>query len=170
VATYVVPYRQGGKTRLGDPHLADAMMFDVVDACRGTGPSGVHVVRGGGGQGVAVARALARLLGPVTIVNADLPCATPEELEALTAAAPALVAAVDGTTNALAVRDAADFVPLYGAGSAERYERALGASQLELAGLANDVDTWVDLERIRDRVGTHTRRCLGARRRLRATA
>jgi len=83
VATFVVPYREGGKTRLGDPHLADAMMFDVVDACKATGSADVLVVRDGGGQGAAVAAALVRLRGPVTIVNADLPCATAEELAAL---------------------------------------------------------------------------------------
>jgi 2-phospho-L-lactate guanylyltransferase (CobY/MobA/RfbA family) len=163
VATYVVPYREGGKTRLGDPHLAEAMMFDVVDACKATRPDDVLVVRSGGGQGTAVAAALAGLRGPVTIVNADVPCTTAEELAALTAAAPALVAAADGTTNALAVLDAADFAPLYGPGSAERYERALGASRLRLDGLTNDVDTWDDLERVRERVGPHTRRRLGAR-------
>jgi 2-phospho-L-lactate guanylyltransferase (CobY/MobA/RfbA family) len=161
VATYVVPYRKGGKTRLGDPHLADAMMLDVVDACNAAGADTVQVVGEGGGQGPAVAAALARLSGPVTVINADLPCATAAELAELTAAAPALVAAADGTTNALALRDAADFVPLYGPGSAERYERALGARRLELEGLTNDVDTTDDLERARNRVGRHTRRHLG---------
>ena len=161
MATYVVPYREGGKTRLGDPHLADAMMFDVVDTCKATGTE-VLVVRDAGGQGPAVAAALTGLRGPVTIVNADLPCATADELVALTVAAPALVAAADGTTNAVAVRDCADFVPLYGPGSAERYERVLRARLLELDGLANDVDTWDDLERVRDLVGPHTRCYLGA--------
>jgi 2-phospho-L-lactate guanylyltransferase (CobY/MobA/RfbA family) len=162
VATYVVPYREGGKTRLGDPQLADAMMFDVVEACNATASSDVLVVRDGGGQGEAVARALSGLHGPVTIVNADLPCTTAAELEALSAAAPALVAAADGTTNALAVRDAGDFAPLYGPGSAERYERVLAARRLELDGLVGDVDTWDDLERVRERVGAHTRRYLSA--------
>jgi 2-phospho-L-lactate guanylyltransferase (CobY/MobA/RfbA family) len=73
-----------------------------------------------------------------------------------------LVAAPDGTTNALALRYAADFVPLYGPGSAERYERALAARRLELDGLVNDVDTAEDLARVRDRVGARTRRYLGA--------
>jgi 2-phospho-L-lactate guanylyltransferase (CobY/MobA/RfbA family) len=163
VATYVVPYRQGGKTRLGDPRLADAMMFDVVAACKAAAPGeDVLVIRGGGGQGVALAGALARLHGPVTIVNADLPGASPEELAELTGSAPALVAAPDGTTNALALRDAADFVPLYGPGSAERYERALAARRLELDGLVDYVDTVEDLARVRDRVGARTRRYLGA--------
>jgi 2-phospho-L-lactate guanylyltransferase (CobY/MobA/RfbA family) len=110
-----------------------------------------------GGQGAALAAALAELEGPVTIVNSDLPCATAAELAELTAAAPALVAADDGTTNALALEDASDFEPLYGDGSAARFESRLGAKRLDLPGLRDDVDTWEDLERVRPRVGQHTR-------------
>lgn len=160
MATYVIPYRTGGKTRLGDANLADAMMCDVVAACKAAGADDLVIVRAGGGQGEAVADALHGRSGPVTIINADLPCATAAQLRALTAAAPALVAADDGTTNALALRDAADFVPLYGPGSAARYSSALGACALDLPGLANDVDTWSDLERMRERVGAHTKRYL----------
>jgi 2-phospho-L-lactate guanylyltransferase (CobY/MobA/RfbA family) len=94
-------------------------------------------------------------------VNSDLPCVTAAELEELTSAAPALVAAPDGTTNALALRDARDFQPLYGFGSAARFEARLGARRLELPGLRDDVDTWEDLERVRERVGMHTREYLG---------
>ena len=86
---------------------------------------------------------------------------TAAELEQLTAAAPAIVAADDGTTNALALRDARDFEPLYGAGSASRFEERLGARRLDLPGLRDDVDTWDDLERVRDRVGANTRAYLG---------
>ena len=75
----------------------------------------------------------------------------------MTAAAPAIVAAADGTTNALALRDAADFEPLYGPGSAARFREQLAAVELDLAGLRDDVDTWDDLERVRDRVGKNTR-------------
>src|SRR5919201_2426496 len=76
----------------------------------------------GGGQGAAVSAALERLdPGVILIVNADLPCATPADLRALLAAAPALVAARDGTTNALALLTAAAFAPLYGLGSADRF-------------------------------------------------
>jgi 2-phospho-L-lactate guanylyltransferase (CobY/MobA/RfbA family) len=110
-----------------------------------------------GGQGQAVAAALEGLSGPVAIVNSDLPCAQPGELEQLLAAAPALVAARDGTTNALALADARDFEPLYGIGSASRFRDVLGAEPLDLPGLRDDVDTREDLERILARAGRHTR-------------
>jgi 2-phospho-L-lactate guanylyltransferase (CobY/MobA/RfbA family) len=152
MTTFVIPYRVGGKTRLGDPKLALAMLDDVRAAA-----GQALVVDAPGGQGAAVAAALARLEGPVTILNSDLPCVTPGEIDQLTAAAPALVAAADGTTNALALRAAGDFRPLYGAGSAERFEQTLAALRLDLPGLCDDVDTWDDLERVRDRVGRHTR-------------
>src|SRR5919204_1491207 len=152
MATFVIPHRVNGKTRLGDSRLAQAMLDDVKDAA-----AGAVLVDAAGGQGPALAAALADLHGPVTIVNSDLPCVTSAELEELSAAAPALVAADDGTTNALALRDARDFEPLYGAGSAARFEQRLGARRLELPGLRDDVDTWDDLERVRERVGRHTR-------------
>jgi 2-phospho-L-lactate guanylyltransferase (CobY/MobA/RfbA family) len=152
MATFVIPYRPGGKTRLGDSELAVAMLADVREAA-----GGAVVVETPGGQGVALAAALVDLSGPVTILNSDLPCIERGEIEQLTAAAPAIVAAADGTTNALALRDAADFEPLYGPGSAARFEASLGATRLDLPGLRDDVDTWEDLERVRDRVGRHTR-------------
>ena len=104
-----------------------------------------------------LAAALAQLRGPVTILNGDLPCVAAGDIEELTEAAPAIVAAPDGTTNALALRDAGDFQPLYGPGSAGRFEEQLAAVRLDLPGLRDDVDTWDDLERLRDRVGRHTR-------------
>jgi 2-phospho-L-lactate guanylyltransferase (CobY/MobA/RfbA family) len=152
MATFAIPYRVGGKTRLGDAKLAAAMFADVRTAA-----GDPLVVDAPGGQNHAVAQALATLSGPVTIVNSDLPCVTHAELAQLAAAAPALVAADDGTTNALALRDAADFQPLYGPGSAARFEENLGAMRLELPGIRDDVDTWDDLERVRERVGLHTR-------------
>jgi 2-phospho-L-lactate guanylyltransferase (CobY/MobA/RfbA family) len=152
MATLVIPYRSGGKTRLGDPQLALAMLEDVREAA-----GEALIVDGPGGQGTALAAALAQLRGPVTILNSDLPCVAPDEIEQLTAAAPAIVAAPDGTTNALALRDAGDFQPLYGAGSAARFEEKLAATRLDLPGLRDDVDTWDDLERLRGRVGRHTR-------------
>src|ERR671934_223812 len=60
------------------------------------------------GQGPAVEAALRRLepVGPVLVVNADLPCVQPDDLRALLAALPpagiAVAPAADGTTNALA--------------------------------------------------------------------
>jgi 2-phospho-L-lactate guanylyltransferase (CobY/MobA/RfbA family) len=152
MATFVIPFRVNGKTRLGDRELAQAMLADVQAAV-----GEAIVVDGPGGLGAAVAAALAEVTGPVTIVNSDLPCATAAELAELTSAAPALVAAGDGTTNALALRDARDFEPLYGEGSAARFQQQLGAKRLELPGLRDDVDTWADLERVRERVGRHTR-------------
>ena len=152
MATFVIPFSANGKTRLGDRQLAHAMLADVQEAA-----ADALVVDRPGGQGEALAAALAGVKGPVTIVNSDLPCVTAAELRQLSAAAPALVAADDGTTNALALRDARDFEPLYGAGSASRFEERLGAKRLDLPGLRDDVDTWDDLERVRDRVGKHTR-------------
>jgi 2-phospho-L-lactate guanylyltransferase (CobY/MobA/RfbA family) len=161
VAAFVIPYRTDGKTRLGDPQLALAMLSDVTDAVNEIAAE-AFVVDGPGGQGIAVAGALAALRGPVTIVNSDLPCVTGAEIEELTAAAPAIVAAPDGTTNALALRDVADFEPLYGPGSAARFQQHLAAVQLDLPGLRDDVDTWEDLERVRERVGKNTRGYLEA--------
>jgi len=163
VATYLIPYRSVGKTRLGDPELADAMMSDVVEACRAADAEDVVVVGTPGGQGEAIRVALFERSGPVTIVNSDLPCATPEELKRLSDSAPAIVPAPDGTTNAIALRDARQFVPLYGPGSADRYRQALAADPLDLPGLRDDVDTWDDLDRVRTRVGPHTRRYLEGR-------
>jgi 2-phospho-L-lactate guanylyltransferase (CobY/MobA/RfbA family) len=159
---FVVPYKPLGKTRLGDPELAEAMCRDVIVACKRLGD--VVLADAAGGQGGAVSAALAQIPeGAVAIVNADLPCVTTAELEQLFASAPAIVAARDGTTNAIALRDRDDFRRLYGAGSADRFERALGAARLELTGLVDDVDTWEDLMRVADRVGPNTRGALEVR-------
>ena len=152
--TFVIPFKLSGKTRLGNPEIAWAMFLDVRSVCEQVGE--VIVCDAPVGQGEAVAATLAPLDGPVAIVNADLPCVTPYELEELFASAPALVAAADGTTNALALADAQDFRPLYGAGSAERF----GLKQLELTGLSEDVDTWEDLKRLAPFVGPNTRSAL----------
>jgi len=159
--TFVVPYRLNGKSRLGDPEIARAMLEDVCAACAPLGE--VLVCDAPGGQGQALAAFLEDVSGPVVIVNADVPCVRTDELEALVAAAPALVPAPDGTTNALSLPDARDFVPLYGPGSASRYVANLGARALDLAGLRDDVDTWDDLVRVGERVGPSTRRQLKAR-------
>src|SRR6476469_8968091 len=130
MATFVIPFRVNGKTRLGDQRLARAMLADVQAAA-----GDALVVDGPGGQGTAIAEALVELSGPITIVNSDVPCVTASELAELTAAAPALVAAADGTTNAISLRDARDFEPLYGEDSAARFKRRLGARRLHLPGL-----------------------------------
>jgi 2-phospho-L-lactate guanylyltransferase (CobY/MobA/RfbA family) len=148
---FVVPFRVDGKTRLGDPEIALAMFMDVRAACEQVGD--VVVCDAPGGQGPALAATLAGLEGPVTIVNADLPCVRPYELTELSEAAPALVAAPDGTTNALALTDARDFRPLYGPGSAQRF----GLRRLDLRGLREDVDTPEDLVRLAQYVGPKTR-------------
>jgi 2-phospho-L-lactate guanylyltransferase (CobY/MobA/RfbA family) len=151
MATFVVPFKPDGKTRLGDSELAWAMFLDVRAACEQVGE--VRICDAPGGQGAAVAALLATLEGPVAIVNADVPCVTPYELQELVDSTPALVAARDGTTNALALADASDFRPLYGPGSAARF----GLKQLDLPGMREDVDTWDDLMRLAPHVGVNTR-------------
>jgi 2-phospho-L-lactate guanylyltransferase (CobY/MobA/RfbA family) len=123
------------------------------------------------GQGAAVEAGLAAasaagLPAPNLVVNADLPCADPRDLLALAGAVSgdglALVAAADGTTNALAFADASLFAPVYGPGSAERFA-ALGPSTvLDAPNLVDDVDTLDDLARLNGRLGEHTRRVLAA--------
>lgn len=156
MARYVIPFRPNGKTRLGDTRLAVCMAEDVIAAAARVSDDPV-IADKLGGLGEAVSAALTTIRGPVTIVNGDCPSVTSEELEELTANAPALVAARDGTTNAIALADAKDFASLYGPGSADRFEAHLGARRLDLHGLRDDVDTWEDLERVRDRLGRHTR-------------
>src|SRR3954467_4615249 len=151
MALFVIPFRYDGKTRLADQQIALAMFMDVRAACEQVGD--VVVCDAPGGQGPALAATLATLEGPVAIVNGDLPCVTPHELIELVEAAPALVAAPDGTTNALALADARDFRPLYGPGSAERF----GLRRLDLRGLLEDVDTRDDLVRLAPYVGPNTR-------------
>jgi len=53
----------------------------------------------------------------------------------------ALVAAPDGTTNAIAACPPTAFTPSYGPGSAARH----GGTQLRLAGIERDIDTPRDL-------------------------
>jgi 2-phospho-L-lactate guanylyltransferase (CobY/MobA/RfbA family) len=164
MTTLVIPFRAlDAKRRLGPNRekLAGAMLEDVADACRLVAPT--IVADAPGGQGAAVAAVLRRVEGPVGVVNADLPCITADDVAALLDAAPALVPALDGTTNALALTDATAFRPLYGPGSAERFA-SLGLRVLELPNLVDDVDTLADLERVAARVGRATRAVLEAQR------
>ena len=70
------------------------------------------------------------------VVNADLPCATPEALRRLAAAGLALVEARDGTTNALSLPDPRLFAPLYGPASADRFRAHAPFSTIRMsAGL-----------------------------------
>lgn len=188
MATVVVPFRgTDPKRRLDhvsehDRHrLADAMLADVLQAATAVGavfvvspeelalPDGVtYVADRHRGQGAAVRAGLDAALSagapaPYLVVNADLPCATARDLLALAGAVPhgglALVAAADGTTNALAF--AGDlFEPCYGPGSADRFA-ALGPSfRVEAPNLVDDVDTLADLSRLAPRLGTHSRHVL----------
>jgi 2-phospho-L-lactate guanylyltransferase (CobY/MobA/RfbA family) len=156
----VVPFRATGKTRLPlelRAELAEAMLRDVVEAALGVG--GVLVVTDdpgavpdgaarlpdpGGGQGAAVAAGLALAHGPALVVNADVPCATEVALRRLTETGAALVAAADGTTNALSLPDPGRFRDLYGPGSASRFA-ALGLERVAIPELEHDVDTLADL-------------------------
>ncbi|HWE81577.1 MAG TPA: NTP transferase domain-containing protein [Gaiellaceae bacterium] len=184
----VVPYRGAkGKSRLGLPGsertvLAEAMLDDVVAACMTVGPTYVVgpmddppaevtlVPDPGGGQGPAVRAGLevaalaAGGVGPLVVVNADLPCVTPRDLFALAGAVPsaglALTAAADGTTNALALARPGLFVPLYGPGSAARFAALAPSRRVDAPNLIDDVDTLADLERLRKRLGPHTRSVL----------
>jgi 2-phospho-L-lactate guanylyltransferase len=187
----VVPFREG-KSRLSPVRhvrrsLSLAMLGDVLAACAQVGD--VVVVTGdedaaalaaelgaetvgdpGGGQGAAVAAALAgRSPGAALVVNADVPCVVPHDLRSLLAATPlsgvALVEARDGTTNALSLPAPVAFAPLYGPGSAARFlqhARTLGLEALSVVipNIAEDVDTLADLDRLQLRVGPRTQAAL----------
>jgi 2-phospho-L-lactate guanylyltransferase (CobY/MobA/RfbA family) len=164
MVTIVVPHRRrDGKRRLAlggglREAVVEAMLRDVLEACRAIGPT--VVADGPGGQGAAVAMALAQVDGRVLVVNSDLPCATPNDLVALLAAVPerglALVEARDGTTNALALNSARLFVPVYGSGSAARFRALARSGTVDLPNLVDDVDTPDDLRRLAGRLGRHT--------------
>src|SRR5919197_2982962 len=130
MATIVVPFRREHAKRRFAPApddvrsaLAQAMLQDVLAACEAVGRT---VLATDGGQGEAVEAALREVEEtPILVVNADLPCARPRDLLTLLGALPeggiALVAAADGTTNALALAAPHLFSPVYGPRSAERF-------------------------------------------------
>jgi 2-phospho-L-lactate/phosphoenolpyruvate guanylyltransferase len=177
--TVVVPFRrEAAKQRLAPAPdevraaLAQAMLEDVLAAAEAVGE--VVVADDDGGQGPAVEATLRRVeQWPVLVVNADLPCARPRDLLTLLGALPegglALVAAADGTTNALALSAPHLFAPLYGPGSAERFlARAARldapAAVAAIPNLADDVDTLADFERLEGRLGPRTAAALDALR------
>lgn len=193
MATVVVPFRSTDpKRRLaavveGDRvRLAQAMLADVLAAATPLGevlvvatvppplPAVVrHVPDPRHGQGAAVRAALdaavaAGLPAPYLVVNADLPAATARDLLALAGAVPedglALVAAADGTTNALALSGERLFEPVYGPGSAGRFAALAPSTRLDAPNLIDDVDTFDDLVRLGRRLGEHTRRVLATLR------
>ena len=190
----VVPFRgPSGKQRLEAPQevrvaLALAMLGDVLAAVVATGRTllvtadpaardlaaelGAEVVEDpGGGQGEAIVAALSQVdAGPVLVVNADVPCVVPRDLRTLAGSAElgaiGYVEAADGTTNALALPDAALFAPLYGEASARRFRahaEAAGVTAIACAipNLVDDVDTVDDLRRTRLRAGPRTLAVLG---------
>jgi 2-phospho-L-lactate/phosphoenolpyruvate guanylyltransferase len=187
----VIPFRAAGKSRLPEELRRDvalAMLGDVVEAavavgetrvvtddpggCLVAGDLGASVVDDPGeGQGAAVAAGLADADGICLVVNADVPRVRPSDLAAL-AVPPrlrrvALVAAADGTTNALGLPYAEVFRPLYGPGSAARFAAHAAALGIELEGLAlpnlvHDVDTLDDLGVLGPRGASRTRALLGA--------
>lgn len=174
--TIVVPYRGDAKRRL-PPAIrsaaAAAMLGDVVEAALAVGPvlvvtdEALVVPRGadwiadpGTGLGDAVLHALSEVDGHALVVNADLPLATPEAIERLATAGLALVEAADGTTNALSLPAARDFVPCYGPGSAARFRAQAPYAAHRSPELEADVDTLEDLERLAPLGGSRTRALL----------
>jgi 2-phospho-L-lactate guanylyltransferase len=173
VPTIVVPYRGDAKRRLPAPiraGVAVAMLGDVVAVALEVGavivvtddlavvpPGAQALVDSGEGLGAAVASGLALVEEHALVVNADVPCVTPDALRRLAAAGLALVEAADGTTNALSLPDPALFVPLYGPGSAARFRAHAPFATLDIPELAADVDTRADLERVVSRCGPRTR-------------
>jgi 2-phospho-L-lactate guanylyltransferase len=124
-------------------------------------PSGAVVVADpGDGLGAAVLAGLAWVTGHALVVNADLPCATPEALRRLADAGLALVEAPDGTTNALSLPDPRIFAPLYGPGSAERFRSHAPFATARIPELEVDVDTDADLIRLAPLLGPRTRALL----------
>jgi 2-phospho-L-lactate guanylyltransferase len=159
-----------GKSRLADvldgDARADLVLFllrRVVGACLEAGLAvcvvspdhevhaaaralGADVLDDGGRDlSASVALALERHADAtgIAVLAADLPHVTADDVRELVAHAHplALVAAADGTTNAIAASPPTAFRPSYGPGSAERH----GGTRLRLAGIERDIDTPRDL-------------------------
>ena len=159
-----------GKSRLADvldgDARADLVLFllrRVVGACQEAGLAvcvvspdpDVHAAArslgadalddGGRDLSASVAFALERYAGAtgVAVLAADLPHVTAEDVRELLAHARplALVAAADGTTNAIAACPPSAFRPSYGPGSAARH----GGTRVRLPGIERDIDTPGDL-------------------------
>ena len=176
VPAIVIPYRGDAKRRLPvsiRAAAAVAMLGDVIEAAAEVGhvlvvtddevvvPRGVEIVGDPGkGLGAAVGTGLARVEGHALVVNADLPCATPEALRRLAAAGLALVEAPDGTTNALSLPDSTVFSALYGPASASRFRAHARFATARIPELEHDVDCVEDLERIALPLGPRTRALL----------
>lgn len=174
--TVVIPYRGDAKRRLPASiraAAAVAMLGDVVEAAQAVGrvlvvtddeavvPPGADVVADpGGGLGTAVAAGLALADAHSLVVNADLPCATPQALRHLAASGLALVEARDGTTNALSLPDPDVFAPLYGPGSAARFRSLAPFATVRIPELEEDVDTGAELLRLAASLGPRTRSLL----------
>lgn len=162
------------------------MLADVVDACAGArsvsevlvvtpdpgvAPAGTRVLLDAGrGHAAAIALALGQSAGrDALVVMADCPLVTPASIDALAGAARpiALCPALDGGTNALALRPAGIVEPAFGVphGAAVLVERARGLG-LAAAVVADplaalDVDTPDDLRRVLELGGgTRTHRLL----------
>ncbi|MCC6223340.1 MAG: 2-phospho-L-lactate guanylyltransferase [Thermoleophilia bacterium] len=171
--------------RLLDPDeraaLVAAMLADVVDACGraravsevlvvtpdpGIAPAETRVLRDAGhGHAAAVALALGRSAGrDALVVMADCPLVTPASIDALAAAARpvALCPAVDGGTNALALRPAGIVEPAFGVPdgaavvAARARARGLEAAVVADPLLALDLDTPDDLRALLE-LGSGTR-------------
>ena len=132
----------------------------VTDDASVVPPGAEHVPDPGDGLGTAVRAGLGRVDGHALVVNADLPCATPEAIGRLAAAGLALVEAEDGTTNALSLPNPSVFEPLYGSGSAARFRAHAPFATVAIPELAADVDSDEDLERLVLPLGPRTRALL----------
>lgn len=159
-----------GKSRLADVLDGDAradltlsLMRRVVAACLEAGlevcvvspDADVHAAAlalgatalddGGRDLTGSVEFALAQLAGAtgIVVVASDLPDITAGDVRELIAYAKplAIVAAADGTTNAIAACPPSAFRPSYGPGSAARH----GGTRVRLAGIERDIDNPSDL-------------------------